>query len=143
MNKPKTITLYSSNDEEFEHEDYREALDAYLNQVEESTKVGAIHTLYVADFVSTKASDFIPCMNEYLSERAYDELGEYTEDWLENVSDKQRSDLQKAISVLVDTWAKNTDNEPRFYRISGDSKEVKVRVTEWCEETLSVDCELI
>ena len=54
---------------------------------------------------------------EALQEQAYDELGEVSEDWLDNITREQREDLNNRLLKVVLEWLKDCKEEPSFYKV--------------------------
>lgn len=87
--------------EEARLEDYKDA---------ELFAIGYIEP-YQVDYVN--ADQII----EYLQEYAYDEVGEVSESWLNDVSIEQRADLENKVLKVVLEWLKDCNVEPSFYKI--------------------------
>lgn len=76
------------------------------------------------DFEPTVDADFVI---EHIQEEAYEEGGEYVEDYLDPPPMKdtearkkwneQVADLEKRLTDVFHDWAKETNNEPRFWLI--------------------------
>lgn len=76
------------------------------------------------DFEPTVDADFVI---ERIQEEAYDEGGEYVEDYLDPPPmkdaearkkwDEQVADLEKRLTDVFNAWAKETNNEPWFWLV--------------------------
>lgn len=101
------------------------SFDEALKDGIEDAKAEGCNKVYVG-----RVMEFIPCVNadsviEELQQQAYDKAGEFSNDYLEGVSLKDRLKLEKMLTETFNQWAKETNNEPSFYTIE-DTREVKV-----------------
>lgn len=62
--------------------------------------------------------DFGDHVVELLQNDAYDEVGEVSYDWLDNVSKEELSKLNKDITEVVKGWLKYINQPPCFYKVS-------------------------
>ena len=116
---------YSTNDEDFDFSGIEEAAQECWDNGIDEYAIGDIITLYEADCIPHKASDFSPFMDEYLTERAYDDVGEECADgW--QFSKEQSKSLQKVVDEVIDKWADENNMHPRFYSV-GKSRPIRVR----------------
>ena len=61
--------------------------------------------------------DFADCILERLCEDAYDEVGEVSYGWLDNVSKEDLEKLNNRITAVVADWLKEVHEEPTFYKV--------------------------
>ena len=116
---------YSTNDEDFDFSEIEEAAqECWDNSIDEYA-IGDITTLYEADCIPHKASDFAPYVSEYMGNRAYDEVGEECANGWE-FSKEQAESLQKAVNEAIDKWADENNMHPRFYSV-GKSRAIRVK----------------
>lgn len=106
---------YSINEEDFSFDSVEEAAESVWHDSEEY-KAGDVITIWEADKISCKASDFTPCIDEYLIEAAYEKHGEYAESW--DFTEDQRRTLQSAVDAAVDAWAESNGVHPKFYGVT-------------------------
>lgn len=105
---------YSANEEDFSFDSLDEAAAEAWNDREEQS-VGDVITIWEGDKVELFASRFTPSMAEYLTERAYEENGEYVESW--KFSEEEEKSLQDAVDAAVDEWATKNNMHPKFYKV--------------------------
>lgn len=55
----------------------------------------------------------------YIGDYAYDNYGEYAEDYLTGVSDEQEIELSKEITEVIKKWIVKNKLEPTFYLVEG------------------------
>ena len=116
---------YSSDEETFNYESIDEAIcDVF--ESENSFSVGDIITVYSGEPVKRAASYFVRDIHEDMNERAYDEAGEWGEDYPE-CNKEQRDELQKMVNAAVDEWADKHNLQPKFYGIK-NQKEIKAKL---------------
>ena len=86
---------------EAEKEDYKESDTIALGVVEK------YHVGYVN----------VDMIIEHMQQDAYDTVGEVAEDWLDNITIKQRRDLEGRVEDVVKEWLKEIGEEPTFYKV--------------------------
>lgn len=62
-------------------------------------------------------ADFATFILERLGEDAYDEVGEISYDWLDNVSEEDVEKLNERLTEVVLGWLKEVHEEPTFYKV--------------------------
>ena len=65
-----------------------------------------------------------------LQEHAYENGGEWAEDWLFGVTDEQEMDLQKSLDEVITAWIKKYNYEPTWFRVQNP---VQYNYFEWKE----------
>ena len=124
------MKVYSTDEENFRHESIEEAiegLECCLDLNAELT-AGSLLTIWEGTARKHKASEFIPDMIEQLEEGAYDECGEWTDEWPNSTPD-QDHELRDSVKVAVDAWADKYNLQPRFYTVD-DPEEIRLHVVE-------------
>lgn len=79
-------------------------------------------TFYVGrrvDYVPTIDADMVI---EWLQSDAYEEGGECSDGWLDDVTSEERDKLQRALQTALDRWIKYTKNEPDFFMVPNVSE---------------------
>ena len=108
-------------------EAFGDAIDNANIENEDLDEEEQIEIVYAGEIM-----EFIPRIDaihviEDIQEQAYDEAGEYSCDYLENIS---KSDIKKLGQMLTETfnkWEKETKNEPKFFTIEGiEEREIKL-----------------
>lgn len=106
MSDDKIEYCWSVNDEEF-HDDLSYVLDManddYIDNIYEAEKVPAKHDDYINGWRIV----------EEIKERAYEELGEIPDGYLEDLSEKDIEDLSELISNFLD----HKIGPPNFYKV--------------------------
>lgn len=115
---------YSTNNEDFTYDELDDAIRYAID--DESINVGDVVTVYEGDAVPWKAGDFTGFTLDHISNAAYDEGGEYADDYLEGVTKEQEADLDKRIADAVNQWADDYALQPNFYQVK-NVKEVQAR----------------
>ena len=113
--------VYSADEEEFV--DYDTAL--FRATADPEIKPGDTVTLVEGDEVPADHSQFVngDRLIEELQERAYDEYGEYAEDYLVDVGDVAE------LEALIVGWLNEHAKPPTFYRVD-NMREISVTVGE-------------
>lgn len=106
---------YSTNNEDFNYDELDDAVQSALD--DPSVNVGDVVTVYEGDAVAWKAGDFTGFTLDHISNAAYDEGGEYAEDYLSDVSKEQEADLDKRVADVVNQWADDHGLQPNFYQV--------------------------
>ena len=114
---------YSTDEEVFNYEDINDAAEDALFEAE----VGGTATIYVGEREDNKASDFVRDIVEDMGERAYDDIGELSIDWLDSTVGQNR-ELQAAVEKLVDDWADKYKLHPTFFKVT-NIKEITLELT--------------
>lgn len=74
--------------------------------------------VWTAEIIEVTASTyFLDDIADGLRDAAWDEMGDYSEGWLDNVTAEQRRELDKGIAAVIDAWASKHDLQPRFFDI--------------------------
>lgn len=117
---------YSLNNEEF---NYTELEDAIRDKFDDlSIKVGDVVTIYEGDAILWKAGDFADGFPlDTLSNHAYDEAGEYADEW-PNCTKEQEADLTQRLKDVVNQWADDHGLQPQFYHVE-NVKELRFVMT--------------
>lgn len=97
----------------------------FYNSFEEALKEGikeAKELEYDKVFVS-RVMRFVPSVDvdnvlEELQQKAYDEAGDFSDDYLEHISINHRMKLEKMLTETFNQWAKETNNEPSFFTVN-------------------------
>ena len=122
------MKAYSSNEDCSYTKDFDEACERLFD--DENVKVGSIRNLYVGDVVEQLISNYCPSANniiEMVAEQAYEECGEWSDDYLDNLPDNVVSDLEKRIKSLMTDWANIHKLQPTFWIVE-NIKPVKVKL---------------
>ena len=80
-----------------------------------------IYTFYVGQIEAVGFPDEVDMLLETISERVYDEVGEYAEDYLDDVTTEHKKEL----SDLIHDWAKRNGYLPDCY-IMGATEEINI-----------------
>ena len=107
---------WSTNEERFEDDFEAVCQEAFDFADEGVTEV----TIEEGDSIPCNAVEFFDdaeTMIERAQERAWDELGECTENWMLSVALEQRQELSAALKKVVAEWAKKHGHEPNFWRV--------------------------
>ena len=67
---------------------------------------------------------------DILRDRAYDDMGDYAEGWLDDVTNAQQRELHDAILSTIDAWASKHNHHPRFFDIKNIREHVHVSSTD-------------
>lgn len=110
---------WSVNEEEYHgSEDSRAAaIQAAIsdNDLEPGRKV------WTGEIVKRSAGYYLTSADrllEDMQERAYEDNGEYSEDWLTKVTTDQEKELNLALKAAADAWAEKHGHHPYFYEIT-------------------------
>ena len=111
MESGKHETCYSYNMEDY-YADLQEVIEDVIGDIEEFP---ATFTFGEADSRHHTISDFmmVDILLEDAQERAYDECGEWTQDWLEGVKEEDKI----ALAQMIESWARISGNQPKFYSV--------------------------
>jgi hypothetical protein len=71
----------------------------------------------IAEKIKPSICDFINIddMVDRIAENAYDDGGEYAEDYLYNLPSEQREELERNINTVLLDWAKKYNHEPNWF----------------------------
>jgi len=115
---------YSSNEELFNDDDWRDSADRVFDDVD--AKVGDIRTIYSGEAIKYAASDFTLDYIEQMGEQAYDNVGESAQDFPDCTPDQEK-ELIESIKKVIDAWASNHGLHPRFWGIK-NQKPLRVKL---------------
>lgn len=73
--------------------------------------VGIRETVRAGDYLSTDR------LVEDMAERAYDDVGESSEDWLYDVKTEHATELDMLVVDLINAWADTHGYQPDFWRV--------------------------
>nr|WP_315527534.1 DUF2188 domain-containing protein [Carnobacterium maltaromaticum] len=80
-----------------------------------------IYTFYIGQIEAVGFPDEVDMLLETISERVYDEVGEYSEGYLDDVTTEHKKEL----SDLIHDWAKRNGYLPNCY-IMGATEEINI-----------------
>ena len=126
--------VYSFDGEYYNSPFYKSFDDALKDGILEAKEL-AYNKVYVGrvmKFVPSIVSDFAI---EELQQKAYDEAGEFSLDYLEHISLEDRLKLGEMFTETFNQWAKDTKNEPSFFTVEEVSEHV-VGVNKKCGQKL-------
>ena len=118
--------VYSMDEEVFSNSDYFDTKEEAIEAGEEYAKDCGYSQYYVG-----QCKEFIPRVDaedliERMQEQAYEEVGEVTEDWLEDATSEAINELAEELHMLFQKWMKKYSLEPSFYRVEAiDSYSVR------------------
>lgn len=114
-NKNEEIWLNSSFDT------IKECID---DAIQNDVKAGEI--IYIGE-----TEEYTPFISgdeiiDTLQERAYEECGEASEGWLQNVSNEQTDELADKVLEIINEWLEKVNEKPNFSKIN-NIKEYKIK----------------
>ena len=114
---------YSSNGEDFSYDSVEDALDGFYPTNGESEKKVII---WEAEAVPKKASEYfdVDSAFERMDERAHEDMGDFSEGWIQGIDNNYAEKLKAAIVKTIDEWANETGNNPTFFGVE-DIKKVE------------------
>lgn len=115
---------YSLNNEEFNYDELDEAIRDAID--DPKINIGDVVTVYEGDAVPFKCGDFVGSILDDITNTAYDEGGEYSEDYLADVTKEEEADLNKRVADVVNQWADDYGYQPKFYRVD-NAKELQAK----------------
>jgi hypothetical protein len=118
--------VYSTNGEEFDHEELDEAVDAAIdNSWGMPTDILAVSE---GDKVPFRAGDFLVVddLLEILEQRAWFLAEDYARGW-PGVSLVQKNDLAELVAAAINTWADGHCLQPTFFLVK-NVKEIKIKL---------------
>lgn len=84
-------------------------------------------TVYIGKTKEVCITKYTPCASwiiERMEESAFDDLGECTESWLDNVTGEQQGELQELIDNVIKNWAIKHKQTPSFYEVTDITEHV-------------------
>lgn len=107
---------YSLNNEYYNSPFYDSFDKALVDGIKDGKEDG-YNYVYVG-----RVMEFVPSIDpdsviEELQQKAYDEAGEVSLDYLEDIPLKDRLKLGEMLTETFKQWAKDTNNEPTFYTV--------------------------
>lgn len=129
-------TVYSMDGETYHDLPISELIDDAINTGDIDPMFDDVLTIYKAQSKSLLASDLLYPVNDQLLDAAYDQYGDFAEDWLDGITTDAQIELNNALKLVLDGWATKHNQHPTFLEIS-DAKEIKVKVIEGGYEVLS------
>lgn len=122
--------VYSVDQEMFNYDSISEAaIDMADVHWPDPLAVGDIVTIYEGKVIESVASDYSPnYLIDTLAENAYDECGEFADDWLSGLDNKCKNDLINRVHKVIDDWATEHNVQPTFYMVE-DIVEIEIRFT--------------
>lgn len=123
---------YSHNEEDFDS-DFSCAMDRKVeNFLEDNPEfVGETELeIFEGEKINYTIGQFCPQIAENLTDAAYSEGDEASEDWINDIESK-RKDLQTLVENALEQWADQNNLQPSFWGVSNvSSKIVKVSIDE-------------
>lgn len=118
-NTDKEEKVYSLNSEEFE--DY----DAIISQLEDEYLPGEKVTIYEGTAKNYSHSDFFDIYKliSAMQEKAYDEVGDYAEEYFDDITPKKIEKFNK----LIVNWLNKNIKEPKFCSVE-NIKEIEITI---------------
>lgn len=117
--------FYATNDEDFFYRSPEEAAEGIWDDGEVS--VGDTVTVYALTFRKADSSDFLPPIAEYLTENAYDNIGESALEW--SFTGEEDKALQDAVAATVDKWCADNKCKSGLWWPVGKSTEIRYEIT--------------
>lgn len=119
------MKLYGLNEGGEFHEDIHDVINEY--EFDNEIYKGVTFKAYVGDKKTCVASDFVRFVYDQLVECAYEEAGEYTEDW--ELTSPLQNELQKTVEKAVDDFFDKYEMQPKFYMIENIT-EFEITITD-------------
>lgn len=113
-----TKTCYSHNEEDF-HSDFETPLEyAVENFLEDNPEFEGETEIEIfeGEKIPKRIGDFTPDVTEWIGELAFEESGEYSEDWVEKIYER-RKEIKEIIRAALNKWADENDAHPDFFAI--------------------------
>jgi hypothetical protein len=63
------------------------------------------------------ADPFIDVVIDYMKESSYEELCDFTDSWLSDLTEDQKADLAASLHSAVDSWATKHKKQPEFFTV--------------------------
>lgn len=99
------------------YDSYQEALKDGIDEAS-TNECDKVYVGKVVEFVVSVDADNVI---EELQQKAYDEAGDVSLDYLEDIPLKDRLKLGEMLTEIFNKWAKETNNEPNFYTVEETS----------------------
>lgn len=112
---------YSFNGEEFDgnYDNKEEAIEEAKDYLEDDQLI-----IYVGQIEEFPISADIDLLLERLGESAYEQCGDFAEEYLHDVTDEHFKELEKNINSVLNTWISKY-YKPNFYTI-GNVERIKI-----------------
>lgn len=110
---------YSTDEEHF----YSAAGDTREDALEEgidSNDLEPGRTIWTGEIDREQAATFAPDADDLIDtmmNRAYEDSGEWAEDWLMTVTPEQKAELTTSIKSIVNEWADKHGHQPKFFHV--------------------------
>lgn len=114
----KIIWCHSSDGENFNSDDFETREDC----IADATENYGYTSFYIGQAVDFKPHIYIDDLLERMNEQACEQCGEYAENYLYYVSDKDKKELSDKLNEVFQAWAKKTGNEPTFFTVDNVEK---------------------
>lgn len=101
---------YSQN-----QENYEGAFDSKEEAIEEAKSEGAEGLVWIGQLKEVKPSILGYQICEQLHEHAYEEVGEYADSWLCDISREDESELTQRLTDEFYKWAKEKGHLPKYF----------------------------
>ena len=125
MSNKTARTVYGIDGEIFNHDELDDAVNDELDNG--CSRQGDIITIWQGTTVPKTAGDYGPLATACeMSEKAYDDCGEWADDW-PYYTTKQGNELDEKIKAVINEWADAHSLHPNFYTVV-DVVEIKVRI---------------
>jgi hypothetical protein len=117
----------------YDGEDFYKGIDSFVDKFEEHHEKNHIIEIFEADAIIKKASDYFVASDilEWAEEKAWDNLGESTEQWGMDLM-KNKDSFEKDLAVFVDQWADKHKLQPTFYGVE-NIKPIKIKYLGDCD----------
>ena len=99
---------------------------------DETVRIGDVVTIHRGEAIKRKAGEYMQGCGYDIDEmicNAYDDCGEYVEDWLSELKKDVISELEDSIKTAVNLWADKHDLHPTFYTVV-NTDEVKIKIVD-------------
>lgn len=123
MMKPTEKWAYSLDGEYYYSGSY-DSFEKALTDGIKDAKAEGYNKVYIG-----RVMEFVPRVDadnviDNIAQDAYDKAGEFSMDYLEGVSVSDRLKLETMLTETFNQWAKETNNEPRFYTVEETSEHI-------------------
>ena len=117
MNNTGRWTYQLSWEDMWQHDTYdtkEEAIEVGIREAKENR--------CTIIFIGQTLADVEPCVDtdvviENIQENMQEEFGEYAEDYLDNIKEEERKDLDNKLNAVLQKWLEDNKYEPDFYHI--------------------------
>jgi hypothetical protein len=113
------VWVYSCREDNFTFsDDFSTKEEAFKFAIHELGLVAG-DTVYVGQKCPAEASDFIYSdqVLDQMREHSYEDLGDYAEGWLSDLTEDQKGDLAYHLHTAVDAWADKHKKQPEFFSV--------------------------